>query len=232
MSCGAEGESWTSDEIWAVKTINGVRHLVITESHNSGHLDQNNKLIRDDHQPEARTTIYQECQDVSTAPQNYKIFLTADETLNFDQTTKSFVLEVVWKFDEDYTKFAIQGINKDGMPPSTSQLAPLAKTNVESMKRFNYFAETSFDGKTILPNTPNNYFMEYRDGHVILHFSLPFPGLTAFKTALIRIKDPSGIVRMDVVNHSATISGADKCRFSTIDIDPTQGCSVLNSVQS
>ena len=41
-----------------------------------------------------------------------------------------------WEFDEMYSAFAVQGLGKNGRPPTREELAPLAKTNVESLAEF------------------------------------------------------------------------------------------------
>jgi len=38
-----------------------------------------------------------------------------------------------------YSAFAVQGLGKDGKPPTREELAPLAKTNVESLAEFEFF---------------------------------------------------------------------------------------------
>jgi ABC-type uncharacterized transport system substrate-binding protein len=44
-----------------------------------------------------------------------------------------------WEFDEMYSAYAVQGLGKDGKPPTREELAPLAKTNVESLAEFEFF---------------------------------------------------------------------------------------------
>ena len=44
-----------------------------------------------------------------------------------------------WMFDDMYSAFAVQGLAKDGQLATKEQLAPLAKTNVESLAEFGYF---------------------------------------------------------------------------------------------
>src|SRR5579884_2496778 len=55
-----------------------------------------------------------------------------------------------WTFDEFYTEFAIQGLdtNNDGIY-SEEELKPLAQTNVEALKEFNYFTFPTVSDKKV-----------------------------------------------------------------------------------
>jgi ABC-type uncharacterized transport system substrate-binding protein len=80
-----------------------------------------------------------------------------------------------WTFDELYSEFAIQGLdtNGDGVY-SEEELKPLAQTNVEALKEFEYFT-FAFLGKTKLAlNEPlTDYRLVYKDKLLTLYFTLP-----------------------------------------------------------
>ena len=57
----------------------------------------------------------------------------------FAPNGKIIGLRHAWEFDEMYSAFAVQGLGKDGKPPTREELAPLAKTNVESLAEFEFF---------------------------------------------------------------------------------------------
>src|ERR1700749_4267850 len=79
-----------------------------------------------------------------------------------------------WTFDDMFSTYALQGIesNKKGVY-THEELAPLAQTNVESLKEFGYFTFAKADGKKAKFTEPVAYFLEYRDGLLVLHFTLP-----------------------------------------------------------
>jgi ABC-type uncharacterized transport system substrate-binding protein len=53
-----------------------------------------------------------------------------------------------WTFDEMFTTYALQGIaTKTKGVYTREELAPLAQTNVESLKEFNFFTFAKADGK-------------------------------------------------------------------------------------
>jgi ABC-type uncharacterized transport system substrate-binding protein len=79
-----------------------------------------------------------------------------------------------WTFDEFYSEFAIQGLdaNGDGIY-SEEELKPLAQTNIEALKEFEYFT-FAFDGEAKLPlKDPVNYRLEHKDKLLTLYFTLP-----------------------------------------------------------
>jgi len=46
----------------------------------------------------------------------------------------------IWRFDPDFSAYAIQGLDSDGDGVlSGTELQPLAKVNVESLKEFDFF---------------------------------------------------------------------------------------------
>lgn len=79
-----------------------------------------------------------------------------------------------WSFDEFYTQFAIEGLdtNGDGIY-SEEELRPLAQTNIEALKEFDYFT-FAFVGKDKLAlKNPTEYRLEYKDKVLTLYFTLP-----------------------------------------------------------
>ena len=92
-----------------------------------------------------------------------------------------------WAFDDMFSAFAIQGLEaKDTGAFSRAELAPLAKTNVESLKEYDYFTFATADGnKAPLGDPLPDYFADYKDSVVTLHFTLPFK--TPVKAKLLKI---------------------------------------------
>ena len=92
-----------------------------------------------------------------------------------------------WAFDDMFSAFAIQGLEaKDKDAFSRAELAPLAKTNVESLKEYDYFTFATADGNKAPFGDPlPDYFADYKDSVVTLHFTLPFK--TPVKAKLLKI---------------------------------------------
>jgi ABC-type uncharacterized transport system substrate-binding protein len=100
-----------------------------------------------------------------------------------------------WTFDDMFSTYALQGIETKTKGVYTrEELAPLAQTNVESLKEFNFFTFARADGKKEKFLEPVDYYLEQKDGALVLHFTLPFK--TPFKTKALALEifDPTFFV--------------------------------------
>jgi len=79
-----------------------------------------------------------------------------------------------WTFDDMFSTYALQGIEtkKKGVY-TREELAPLAQTNAEALKEFSYFTFAKADGKREKFEDPIDYFLDYSNGQLTLHFTLP-----------------------------------------------------------
>ena len=97
-----------------------------------------------------------------------------------------------WTFDEMFTTYALQGLATKAKGVYTrEELAPLAQTNVESLKEFNFFTFARADGKKEKFVEPVDYFLEYRDSELTLHFTLPLKTPFKAKQTALEVFDPS-----------------------------------------
>ncbi|MGB3448451.1 MAG: DUF1007 family protein [Xanthobacteraceae bacterium] len=100
-----------------------------------------------------------------------------------------------WTFDDMFSTYALQGIETKTQGVYTrEELAPLAQTNVESLKEFGFFSFAKADGRKQKFNEPTDYYLEYKDTALVLHFVLPFK--TPFKSRQMQLEifDPSYFV--------------------------------------
>jgi ABC-type uncharacterized transport system substrate-binding protein len=80
-----------------------------------------------------------------------------------------------WTFDDMFSTFATQGLaSKEKGKFTREELAPLAQVNVESLKEFDYFTLARANGKKADLSPPVDYWLEFTDGLLTLHFTLPF----------------------------------------------------------
>ena len=100
-----------------------------------------------------------------------------------------------WTFDDMFSTYALQGITtrKKGVY-SREELAPLAQTNVDSLKEFGFFTFARVDDKKQKFATPIDYYLEYKDAALVLHFTLPFKVPVKVKRLALEIFDPSYFV--------------------------------------
>lgn len=79
-----------------------------------------------------------------------------------------------WTFDEFYTAFAVQGLDTDGDGKySREELEPLAKVNMDSLREFEFFTFAKLSGEAVALKEPVNYWLEFKDSLLTLHFTLP-----------------------------------------------------------
>ena len=96
-----------------------------------------------------------------------------------------------WTFDDMFSSYAIQGIeSKQKGAYTREELAPLAQTNVESLKEFGFFTFAKADGKKEKFEEPVDYFLEYRDGRLTLHFTLPLKSPVKPRELVLDVFDP------------------------------------------
>jgi ABC-type uncharacterized transport system substrate-binding protein len=84
-------------------------------------------------------------------------------------------LRHAWTFDDAYTEMAVDGldVNGDGIY-SREELAELAKVNIDGLKEFGYFTYPKLGTTAIAEKDPIDYYLEYKDKLLTLHFTLPF----------------------------------------------------------
>jgi len=151
------------------------------------------------------------------------VWVTAKAQVIFDAAGKVAAIRHVWEFDDMYSAFATQGLGKDGAPPTPVDLAPLAKTNVESLVDFDYFTRARAGNAKIVFAQPTEYgLVETLQKRVVLTFTLPLKSPASAATAFtFQVYDPSYFVAfsldpqdpVDLVNAppgcSAKVLGAD-----------------------
>jgi ABC-type uncharacterized transport system substrate-binding protein len=96
-----------------------------------------------------------------------------------------------WTFDDMFSTYALQGIEtKQKGVYSREELAPLAQTNVESLHEFAFFTFARADGKKEKFNEPVDYYLEYKDTALTLHFTLPLKTQVKPKQLVLEVFDP------------------------------------------
>jgi ABC-type uncharacterized transport system substrate-binding protein len=129
-----------------------------------------------------------------------------------------------WEFDEMYSAFAVQGLGKDGKPPTKEELAPLAKTNMESLAEFDYFTFAKQNGAKAKFKEPVGATLEANDKKIVtLRFFLPLETpVSAQKPFSFQVYDPTyfvsfGFEKQDPVSLAKAPSG---CSLSALEPKP------------
>jgi ABC-type uncharacterized transport system substrate-binding protein len=100
-----------------------------------------------------------------------------------------------WAFDDMFSAFATQGIETKQKGVFTREdLAPLAQVNVDSLKDFDYFTLAKANGKKTEFDGPTDYWLEYKNELLILHFTLPFKAPVKAQRLDVEVYDPTYFV--------------------------------------
>ena len=106
-----------------------------------------------------------------------------------------------WAFDEMFSTYALQGIEtKQKGVYSRDDLKALAQTNVESLKEYAFFTFANADGRKQRFQEPVDYYLEYKDSVLVLHFTLPFKAPFKAKKLALEVFDPSYFVDFTLAN--------------------------------
>lgn len=127
-----------------------------------------------------------------------------------------------WTFDEMYSAFALQGLGKDGKPPTREELAPLAETNAQSLAEFDYFTFAKYDNARANFGPPEDVFLEADDKKIVtMHFVLPLEKpVSAHKPFSFQIYDPSYFVAFDFEKQNPIALAAAPPGCSTSLVQP------------
>jgi ABC-type uncharacterized transport system substrate-binding protein len=115
-----------------------------------------------------------------------------------------------WTFDDMFSAYALQGTSHARKGQYTrEELASLAQTNVDSLKEYDYFTYARADGKKLKFAEPVDYWLEYKNPSLILHFTLPLKAPAAAKAMQIEVYDPSIFVDFEFAKDKpVSLSGA------------------------
>ena len=123
------------------------------------------------------------------------VWVTAASELIFATDGSITGVRHAWTFDDMFSTYALQGIvtSKKGAY-SRDELAPLAQTNMESLKEFGFFTFVKVDNKKQKFAEPVDYYLEYKNATLVLHFTLPFKIPLKTKQLALEIFDPTYFV--------------------------------------
>ena len=126
-----------------------------------------------------------------------------------------------WEFDDMYSAFAMQGLaGKEKGKFTREELTPLAKTNVESLKEYDYFTFATADGKkTPFAEPLPDYWLDYKDAILTLNFTLPFKQPVKAKDLRIEIFDPTYFIAFEFAKETPVrLVGAPAACKGEVDV--------------
>jgi ABC-type uncharacterized transport system substrate-binding protein len=128
---------------------------------------------------------------VDPAQAHPHVLITATSELLYAPDGSITGVRHAWTFDDMFSTYAVQGIEtKVKGEYSREELGPLAQTNVESLKEFGFFTFARADGKKQKFEEPVDYYLEYKDSLLILHFTLPLKTPVKSRQLALEVFDP------------------------------------------
>ncbi len=120
------------------------------------------------------------------------VWITATSELIYAPDGAVTGVRHAWTFDDMFSTYALQGIEtRTKGVYSREELSSLAQTNVESLKEFGFFTFARADGRKEKFQEPVDYFLEYKDAALTLHFTLPLKTPVKPKQLALEVFDPS-----------------------------------------
>ncbi len=124
-----------------------------------------------------------------------------------------------WTFDDMFSTFATQGLeSKEKGKFTREELAPLAQVNVDSLKEFDYFTFAYVNGKKTPLQPPVDYYLDFTDGLLTLHFTLPFATPVKAQRLNIEMYDATWFVDFSFAEKDpAKLTGAPgECKMTVL----------------
>ena len=120
------------------------------------------------------------------------VWITATSELIYAPDGSITGVRHAWTFDDMFSTYALQGMETKTKGVYTrEELSSLAQTNVESLKEFGFFTFAKADGKKEKFQEPVDYFLDYKDSALTLHFTLPLKNPVKAKLLALEVFDPA-----------------------------------------
>ena len=126
------------------------------------------------------------------------IEMQSDVVFTEDGLIKGVNLE--WTFDDAYTEMALVGLDVDGDGLySQSELAPLTKENIESLKDYEYFTVMRADGEQQKIGAVTDFGQIWSNNKLTLHLQVPLEKPIDPKTQefVLKVYDPEFFIAID-----------------------------------
>lgn len=130
------------------------------------------------------------------------VFVSARAEILYAPDGSVTALRHVWSFDEAYSAYITQGLDKNGDGKlSADELAELAKVNMESLPEVGFFTVAKANGKTQEFGEPSEAGLVFENKILTLSYTLPLKNPPrAHRSFGIEIGDPTYFVAFDIAD--------------------------------
>jgi ABC-type uncharacterized transport system substrate-binding protein len=165
------------------------------------------------------------------------VWIDMRSSVNFDAKGDVDAIAVVWTFDEFYSQFATDGLDRNNNKKlDAAELQDLANTYAKNLKEYRYFTFVEVGGKLADVGAPVKPAATFDKGQLTFRFSLPLakpvdPAMTKIRYSSF---DPTyyiDIAPADAKAVSLTGTARQGCTFALRTVDSTKP-DALNLSQS
>jgi ABC-type uncharacterized transport system substrate-binding protein len=136
-------------------------------------------------------------------------------------------LRNIWKFDEVFSSSVLLDFDKnENMKLDKSELTAVGKTVRNSLEQYKYYTNVSVNGKAVAMAKPDSIQADYKDGALILTFSIkPLQKTMLEGTAIFGIYDPTLYTAVDFATDAdmaTSGAGFSRCSRKVVRPNPDQ----------
>lgn len=153
------------------------------------------------------------------------VWIDAVAEMLFDDSGALTGLRVYWVFDELYSAYAVEGLDRNGNGElESAELAPLASENIRNLKEFRYFTYVEVDGQNAEYGEVEEVGMRMLNGRLAMWFVVPLAEPIDPRKAEIAfaLYDPTYYISVELTeNGPIRVSGAmpDVCSHRIVDTE-------------
>jgi ABC-type uncharacterized transport system substrate-binding protein len=134
------------------------------------------------------------------------VWVDAKAEIVWDDKGEITAIRHIWQFDPDFTAYATLNLdaNNDGKL-SEDELAPLAQTNMDALKDYDYFTHlyVGADNKKVAFGKPEEYWLDFHNQRLTLFYTLPLARPVALHgPAMLEVGDPEYFVAISFVKNA------------------------------
>lgn len=134
------------------------------------------------------------------------VWVDAKAEVVWDAKGEITAIRHIWQFDPDFTAYATLNLdaNNDGKL-SEDELAPLAQTNMDALKEYDYFTHiyVGADHKKVTFAKPEEYWLDFHNQRLTLFYTLPLAKpLALHGPAMLEVGDPEYFVAISFIKNA------------------------------